>query len=229
MKKGEIRKQEILKVAEELFCKNGYEKTSIQNILDVLHSSKGSFYHHYESKESLLEAMCIQRAGQIAQKAAEESEKLTDPVKKLNCLMTGIFPLSEERLSFLLMLLPVFSTQEGKSVRNCYCDALASAFRVLIAYQLEKCSEAGLTNYRDATVTASLSILIINNLWCSICDSLIGLSSDDEDLPDMSSTINQVRIAVERIISAPYGSLELIRLHDVTSLAGKIRSHWKTV
>ena len=97
MKKGEIRKKEILKV----------------------HSSKGSFYHHYESKESLLEAMCIQRAGQIAQKAAEESVKLTDPVKKLNCLMTGIFPLSEERLSFLLMLLPVFSTQEGKSVRNC--------------------------------------------------------------------------------------------------------------
>ena len=143
--------------------------------------------------------------------------------------MTGIFPLSEERLSFLLMLLPVFSTQEGKSVRNCYCDALASAFRGLIADQLERCSEVGLTNYRDATVTASLCILIINNLWCSICDSLISSSSDNEDLPDMSSTINQVRIAVERMISAPYGSLELIRLQDVTSLAGKIRSHWKTV
>ena len=99
----------------------------------------------------------------------------------------------------------------------------------MIADQLKFCSEAGLTNYRDSSVVASLCLLIINNLWCSICDSLISSSSDDKDLPDLSSTISQVRIAVERIISAPYGSLELIRLQDITLLAGQIRCHWKTV
>ena len=50
MRKGDIRKQEILATAEQLFCRNGYEQTSVQDIIDCLHSSKGSFYHHYASK-----------------------------------------------------------------------------------------------------------------------------------------------------------------------------------
>ena len=65
MKKGDIRKQEIIETAESLFCRYGYENTSIQNILDQLRISKGSFYHHYISKESLLEGICRKRAEQI--------------------------------------------------------------------------------------------------------------------------------------------------------------------
>ena len=62
MRKGDIRKQEILATAEQLFCRNGYEQTSVQDIIDCLHSSKGSFYHHYASKEALLEGICRNRA-----------------------------------------------------------------------------------------------------------------------------------------------------------------------
>ena len=43
MKKGELKKQEIMETAEILFCKKGYEQTSIQDILDKLKTSKGSF------------------------------------------------------------------------------------------------------------------------------------------------------------------------------------------
>ena len=62
MRKGDLKKQEILKTAESRFCRFGYETTSVQDILDDLHTSKGSFYHHFESKESLLEEICRSRA-----------------------------------------------------------------------------------------------------------------------------------------------------------------------
>ena len=71
MKKGDLRKQEFLQTAETLFCKNGYEQTGVQEILDVLHASKGSFYHHFVSKESLLEAMFEKRAAQALEAAAQ--------------------------------------------------------------------------------------------------------------------------------------------------------------
>ena len=45
MLKGDLRKKQILETAEKMFCRDGYEKTSVQDILDVLHLSKGSFYH----------------------------------------------------------------------------------------------------------------------------------------------------------------------------------------
>ena len=67
MKKGDIKKQEFINTAEELFCRNGYESTSVQDIIDSLNTSKGSFYHHFISKEALLEEICSRRADQILQ------------------------------------------------------------------------------------------------------------------------------------------------------------------
>ena len=39
MKKGDLKKQEILRTAESLFCRYGYEATSIQDVLDELKTS----------------------------------------------------------------------------------------------------------------------------------------------------------------------------------------------
>jgi AcrR family transcriptional regulator len=56
------KKIEIRNTALKLFMSRGYNKTSIQNILDVLSLSKGGFYHHYKSKEELIDAIATDRA-----------------------------------------------------------------------------------------------------------------------------------------------------------------------
>jgi AcrR family transcriptional regulator len=55
------RKKEIRNAALKLFMTKGYNKTSIQNILDALSLSKGGFYHHYKSKEELIDAIAADR------------------------------------------------------------------------------------------------------------------------------------------------------------------------
>ncbi len=56
MKKGELKRSSILKAAEMLFFERGYDRTSVQDILDALSLSKGGFYHHFPSKkEAVLE------------------------------------------------------------------------------------------------------------------------------------------------------------------------------
>lgn len=48
----------ILEVATRLFLEKGYEHTSIQDIIDNLGGlSKGAIYHHFKSKEDILEAV----------------------------------------------------------------------------------------------------------------------------------------------------------------------------
>jgi AcrR family transcriptional regulator len=49
---------DIMRSAEELFMRQGYEKTSMQQIADHSGLTKGALYHHFDSKESLLERMC---------------------------------------------------------------------------------------------------------------------------------------------------------------------------
>lgn len=49
----------ILDTAFRLFMEKGYERTSIQDIIDNLGGlSKGAIYHHFKSKEDILTAVC---------------------------------------------------------------------------------------------------------------------------------------------------------------------------
>ncbi|MDR6722222.1 AcrR family transcriptional regulator [Paenibacillus amylolyticus] len=49
--------EHILTVSAQLFTEKGYEKTSIQDIIDHLGMSKGAVYHHFKSKEEILDAV----------------------------------------------------------------------------------------------------------------------------------------------------------------------------
>lgn len=50
-------KQEILETAFELFNKNGYEKTTVNEIIKKANTSKGGFYYYFKAKEELLNSI----------------------------------------------------------------------------------------------------------------------------------------------------------------------------
>lgn len=54
----EITENRILDSATRLFIKNGWEKTTIQDIIDDLGDlTRGAFYHHFKSKEDIIDAV----------------------------------------------------------------------------------------------------------------------------------------------------------------------------
>ena len=59
----------ILETASRLFVEKGYERTSVQDIVNELGGlSKGAIYHHFKSKEEMLVA--------VTNKMSEESNKM---------------------------------------------------------------------------------------------------------------------------------------------------------
>jgi len=52
-------RDKILEAAYDLFAEYGYEKTTVAQIIELAGASKGGFYHHFESKEDLLEAISL--------------------------------------------------------------------------------------------------------------------------------------------------------------------------
>lgn len=46
--------EQILTISNNLFLTKGYDKTTIQDIIDELKLSKGAIYHHFKSKEEIL-------------------------------------------------------------------------------------------------------------------------------------------------------------------------------
>lgn len=53
-RKKQTTKSRIIKAAWTLFYKNGYEKTTVEDILKLSKTSKGTFYHYFKGKDALL-------------------------------------------------------------------------------------------------------------------------------------------------------------------------------
>ena len=53
-KHPEVTANKILEVSKRLFLEKGYDNTKIQDIADELGMTKGAIYHHFESKEEIM-------------------------------------------------------------------------------------------------------------------------------------------------------------------------------
>ena len=53
MRKGEIRKNQILECAQQLFSEKGYYETQVADIVKLAHIAKGTIYQYFKSKEEL--------------------------------------------------------------------------------------------------------------------------------------------------------------------------------
>ena len=56
-KKAEERRNEILDVADELFGQKGFDGTSTNDILEKVGIARGTLYHHFKSKEDIMDAL----------------------------------------------------------------------------------------------------------------------------------------------------------------------------
>ena len=50
-------KERIIEEATRLFVRKSFKGTSIQDITDAVHVTKGAFYWHFKSKDALLDAI----------------------------------------------------------------------------------------------------------------------------------------------------------------------------
>lgn len=82
-RKGLNTQSLILEASQELFIEHGYENTSMQAIAGHCKLTKGALYHHFESKEAILEAMCARHYRYVAEamRAVMQDQNLTIPDK----------------------------------------------------------------------------------------------------------------------------------------------------
>lgn len=62
----EVTVGRILDASEKLFLEKGYDNTTIQDIIDALGDlSKGAIYHHFKSKEDIMDALTTRMCGVV--------------------------------------------------------------------------------------------------------------------------------------------------------------------
>lgn len=138
MKKGDARRGELLATAERLFYTKGYEKTSVQDILNEMGFSKGGFYHHFDSKLAVLEAICEMRAqecGEQARQAAARTEGTA--VDRLNAVFHDSAILTSGNSGFISLMIQVAYREDGalmrEKMRSSQMEAMLPVLRDILA------------------------------------------------------------------------------------------------
>ena len=227
MIKGDLRKKQILETSEALFAERGYEATSVQDILDVLHLSKGSFYHHFESKEQVLQKICESRAEAAARRTLQD--KSEDGLTWMNTLLSGMIPFQGEGLTFLRMILPVFTLPEGKSIRAGYQQALKDCWIEPTAEALELMIVQNQAYTPYPRKTAEIALNLVNDLWAEIGQEIIlseKITREKASPARLLTLVEPYRPALENLFSAPYGSLPLIDLQGLVQMTEGIHDWW---
>lgn len=87
VKKPEVRRREIVSASRTLFLQQGYENTTMQDIMATLQIAKGTTYHYFKSKDELLDAV----VEEIASEYVSDVEKSLkgNAVEKMQILVAG--------------------------------------------------------------------------------------------------------------------------------------------
>ena len=99
----------IVNAAWKLFYEQGYEDTTVEEIIEVSHTSKGSFYHYFDGKDALLGTLSS-LFDEKYQELSLQMDPESDAMEKLLFLNSELFAMIENRVSVDL-LARLLSTQ----------------------------------------------------------------------------------------------------------------------
>lgn len=94
-KKAKTKKR-IFEIAMELFLRQGYEATTIEQIVIQADVAKGTFFNHFPTKDAILSDLGRQRMEMAQGKLAEKLGYFNGSTEKIFCLMKVFGQMNEE-------------------------------------------------------------------------------------------------------------------------------------
>ncbi len=207
------KRTEILDSALRLIYAKGYQKMTIQDILNDLKISKGALYHYFDSKEALLEAL-VDRMGRAAEQAL--LPVIQDPhltaLQKLQRYFEVSADWKQSQKTLILSLLRMWYSDENAFIRQ----KLNEASRTETARLLEPILRQGIQEKVFNTPFPRQAAVVVAGVYMSLSDMIITLllksPAGIDTAEELSTTLRAAADMIERILGAPSGSLMDINL-----------------
>jgi AcrR family transcriptional regulator len=158
--KGQTTRRHLVDVATRLFARAGYEATSIEDVLAAADVSRGALYHHFDSKETLFEAVLEATEAEIAQLIRAAARGHPDPVDALRAGCDAWLQLAREpkvRQIVLIDAPSVVGWQKWREIDERYGLGLLKA-------SLHAAANAGRVRKDIADVLAYMLLAALNEI-----------------------------------------------------------------
>jgi len=98
--KDEKIRAEVFTVAQKLFQKYGFSKTTMEDIAKAMGRGKSTLYYYYKSKEEIFDEVIIREAKEIQHKTREAVEAVPSAEEKIAAYIQTSYNSARERILF---------------------------------------------------------------------------------------------------------------------------------
>jgi AcrR family transcriptional regulator len=215
------RRDAILDAAQRLILSNGYERLTVQDILEELQISKGAFYHYFDSKPAVVEALTerlVDDSERALAQIAEEPE--LGATAKLQRFFGEIVRWKSERQNLMVAMLPVWYAPDNISFRLLVDRATAARLAPLLSAIVRQ----GVDEHQFATAypehAGSIIVAVVQALQDAIAQQLLtGTAKVKEVVATHGAHIE----AIERYLGVPAGTLYRAHARAVNSWIAALR------
>lgn len=210
MKKGDLKRSSILQAAEMLFFERGYDRTSVQDILDALSLSKGGFYHHFPSKEAVLEEICANRTAQRLDRLGVElyAARLR-PLDRLNLILRAVNLLERDDPRFIALTVKICYLDRDVRIRDRMRQLVLARLSPRMDEVLREGMDAGDFFVRHPGQMGWMALNLASDADDEACHLLAADAGNPECVIGIADTLNAARDAIETLLGAPFGSVTL--------------------
>jgi AcrR family transcriptional regulator len=205
-----VRRDAFLDVAQRLVQTKGYEAMSIQDVLDELEASKGAFYHYFDSKQALLEAVVERFAdGAMASLAPVLDDPRLPAPTKLERVFAGIANLKAEQKDLMLAIIEVWNSDGNAIVREKVRRLSERIMIPLFSAVVQQGLDEGTVHVDSPDQTAAVLVSLMLGFQQKATDLFIARQSGAIPFEAVQQSVAAYTEAFDRILGIQKGSLTL--------------------
>jgi AcrR family transcriptional regulator len=205
-----VRRDAFLDVAQRLVTTKGYEAMSVQDLLDDLKASKGAFYHYFESKADLLEAV-VERFADVG--LAGVRPILEDPelpaLPKLEKVFAEIARFKAEQKEMVLAIIEVWRSDSNALVREKLRRLTTKLMHPLLSKVVRQGIDEGTFKVGSPDETTRVLIALMQGFQEIATDDFIARQAGTITFDHVRRSVASFSEAFERILGVPKGSVKL--------------------
>ena len=193
----------ILESARRFFFTKGYNKTSIQNIIDDVEIAKGTFYHHFKSKEQLLDEisdLIVEQKVAKIQRRLENSDD--DAVTKFNTFINQQTDWKLEQLDLLYVVLTAMYSEHNILFQQKIKEKNIVRFLPILTDIIKQGVSEGIFDTVDPELMGELVLRLSNSWGDGIAKIFLRANNYQDPVGLILERYNLLFQAIERLLDA---------------------------
>ena len=206
-----LRRNQIIDTTLKLVYSKGYGQMTIQDILDNLHISKGAFYHYFDSKASVLEALVERMVGEMEPLLRSiVNDSSSSALEKLQQYYATAVRWKTEQKELLFELIRIWYADENLIVRQKLTAKTLERISPLLTKIIQQGVREGVFDTAYPEFISQVNLYLLQGLSDAFVELLFAPEEEPAAVQRSVALFAAYNDALVRILGAPKDSIQLM-------------------